>query len=224
MIAAAGASKEKWQLHVQNVPCPAIAVWCMHEGGPPIFCTACRNAGGHDQMVHRGNACHGCGDDAFYGNPLVPFPGQTHCRTCSNKDVVFRVDLPQQRKFTRLQSDKELKEITHVLNEVIERIDKAPVAAPVAGSFLSSKSTGATCALPSNVLRLLENNEMMAQAMNRCNFVSIKDESSHSMGHRSTNVKPPPPPRSLLFCYLFLVSHINFFLVWITCFFCCRTQ
>ena len=186
MIAAAGASKEKWQLHVQNVPCPAIAAWCMHEGGPPIFCTACRNAGGHDQMVHRGNACHGCGDDAFYGNPLVPFPGQTHCRTCSNKDVVFRVDLPRQRKFTRLQLDKELKEITQVLDEVIEQIDKAPVA----GRILSS-NTGATCALPSRVLKLMEDNEMMAQAMNRCDFVFINYRGS--MGYRSTKVKPPPP-------------------------------
>jgi hypothetical protein len=198
MIAAAGASKNKWQLGVQNVPCPAYAKWCMHEGDPAILCTACRNAGGHDQMVHVQNACRGCGDEAPYGNPLVPCPSQTHCRTCSNKDVVFRVDLIQQRSFTKLQLEKELHESAQVLDEVIEQIDKAPVV----GSLLSSSNTGATCALPSRVLRLMERNEMIAQAVKRCDFVSIKRTNGNN-GHRSTNVKPPPPPRSFFFIICF---------------------
>jgi len=105
---------------------------------------------------------------------------------------VFRVDLSQQRRYTKLQSKKELNEIAQVLNEVIEQISIEQICKPqppVTGSVLSS-STGVTCSLPSTVLAEMNNNPLMAQAVKRCGFVSLRDR-GHVV-YRSTNVKPPP--------------------------------
>lgn len=192
-VAAAGSSKRvnaSGIRDVENIPYPAYAQWCEWEGGPAVLCTTCRNAGDHNQMVHAEHGCR-CGAPAYYGDPFVPFPSPTHCGPCSFKDGVFRVSLSQQRSCTKRQSEKELNEIAQVLNEVIEQISKPPVA-PGAGSFLRSNSTSVTCSLPSTVLAEMNNNPLMAQAVKRCGFVSLRTQGRWgNVLHRSTNVKPP---------------------------------
>jgi len=197
-VAAAGSSirVNTWQFDIENVRHPSQAQWCEWEGGPAVLCTGCRNAGDHNQMVHVAHGCR-CGAPALYGDPFVPFPSQTHCGSCSFTDGVFRVDLSKQRRYTKLQSKKESNEIAQVLNEVIEQICIEQICIeqickpqpPVTGSVLSS-STGVTCSLPSTVLAEMNNNPLMAQAVKRCGFVSLRD--GGSVVHRSTNVNPPP--------------------------------